>query len=952
MGSTAPAPAAGKSLLLVDGSALLYRSHFAFIKNPLRSAKGEGTSAVFGVLQTLLPILDQRRPDRIAVVFDTAAPTFRHRVYAEYKAHRPRMPEDLVAQIARVREMIRLLGIPIVEQEGVEADDLIGSLAKEAERDGAEACVLTGDKDFYQLVSDRIRLLVPKGKGAEHATIDRSGVRERFGVEPEEMVDLLALMGDASDNVPGVPGVGEKTAAQLIQKFHGLERLYASLDQVERASLRETLKQNEHQARLSQRLVTIRHDLPLDHHWHELIREPVQYPALLALLEDLDLRAHARRFREEAAAMGDLFPESVRAPSAPQAVGAPAVPGPAGGAISVDGHVGETAGRDAPGGRPPFGDYHVIGDAASLEALARELMDARGPVAFDTETTALNPLRADLVGISVAPAPGRAFYLPVGHDHGPNLDPDRVRDALRPFFASASAQRAAQNAKFDWHVLHRFGIPVRDVAFDTMVASYLIDPDQPKGIDALSRSRLGLEKIPTEALIGRGKEQTTMAALAVERVAEYCCEDADACLRLVEVLGKEMDTLGLTSLFRDVEVPLIGVLLRMELAGVKVDTDSLDSMSRDLTDQLARLEHEIQESAGVPFNVNSPRQVAEVLFDRLKLPRGRRTKDGYSTDTEVLEGLAPLHPLPELLLAYRQAAKLKGTYVDALPRLVNPETGRVHATFHQTIASTGRLSASDPSLQNIPIRTDEGRAIRGAFVAEGPRGLFASFDYSQVELRLLAHLSHDPVLTEAFRTGGDVHTTTAARLFGVSPDHVTPAQRAQAKVVNFGILYGMGPARLARELSLSRALATAFIEEYRRTHAGVAEYLDHVLAQAREHGYSETILKRRRPLPGLRDPHDARRSEAERAAINTPIQGSAADLIKVAMVKIDALLTARGLASRLILQVHDELLFETDEEEIDALTPLVLETMEHAIPLRVPLVVHRGRGRSWAEAHA
>jgi DNA polymerase-1 len=559
-------------------------------------------------------------------------------------------------------------------------------------------------------------------------------------------------------------------------------------------------------------------------------------------------------------------------------------------------------------------------------------------------------MRSGLVGIALATAEGRAFYVPVGHASGKNLDPDRVREALSPFFASADKKRVAQNAKFDWHALERFGIPVRDIAFDTMVASFLVDPDESKSLDHLARSRLGVSKIAIETLLGSGREQVTMASVSVDRVAEYSCEDADVTLRLVPLLERELLSQELETLFRDVEMPLVGVLARMERTGVKIDTAALEAMGAGLNRRLETLSHEITEAAGVPFNVNSPRQVAEVLFDRLRLPKGRRTKDGYSTDNEVLERLSILHPLPKLLLEWRQASKLKSSYVDALPRLVHSETGRVHATFHQTIASTGRLSASDPSLQNIPIRTEEGKEIRRAFIAEGERGLLASFDYSQIELRLLAHMSHDPVLTEAFRTGGDVHASTAARLFGVAPEMVSPAQRAQAKIVNFGILYGMGPARLSRELGLSRALAQAFIEEYKRTHAGVASFLDTVLAQARERGYAETLLRRRRPLPALCDPHDARRAEAERAAVNTPVQGSAADLIKAAMIRIDALIAERGLRSRLIIQVHDELLFETDEEEIEILTPLVMETMEHALPLRVPLVVHRGVGRSWADA--
>jgi DNA polymerase-1 len=989
MDSTETLERAGRSLLLVDGSALLYRSHFAFLRNPLRNAAGEVTSAVFGMLQAVLPLLDKRKPDRLAVVFDTTGPTFRHRVYAEYKAHRPKMPDDLACQIPRVREAIRLLGIPIVEQEGVEADDLIGSLAMEAAKDGGTAVIVTADKDFYQLVGDRILLLAPKGRAGELFTVDRAGVRERFGVDPEQMIDLLALMGDASDNVPGVPGVGEKTAAQLIQRFRTLDALYASINQVERPALREKLLVNEKQARLSQKLVTVRCDLPLDRHWHELVRAPVEYVPLLRLLEDLELRVLARRYREEYALHRVALappppaeaptddPPAMPAPAAgktpaspiPPAAASPPAPAMAPArarraAATVTAGVGQQVGtifdvlaeeggpRDAPGGREPLGHYHVLESAADLEALARELSETSGPVAFDTETTGFDPMRASLVGIALATAEGRAFYLPVGHASGKNLDPERVRETLAPFFASPDKKRVAQNAKFDWHVLERFGIPVRDVAFDTMVAAFLADPDESKSLDHLARSRLGVSKIAIETLLGSGREQVTMASVSVDRVAEYSCEDADVTLRLVPLLERELESQELTPLFRDVEMPLVGVLARMERAGVKIDTAALEAMGAGLNRRLELLSHDIEEAAGVPFNVNSPRQVAEVLFDRLRLPKGRRTKDGYSTDNEVLERLALLHPLPKLLLEWRQASKLKSSYVDALPRLVHPETGRVHATFHQTIAATGRLSASDPSLQNIPIRTEEGREIRRAFIAEGERGLLVSFDYSQIELRLLAHMSHDPVLTEAFRTGGDVHASTAARLFGVAPEMVSSAQRAQAKIVNFGILYGMGPARLSRELGLSRALAQAFIEEYKRTHAGVAGFLETVLVQARDRGYAETLLKRRRPLPALCDPHDALRAEAERAAVNTPVQGSAADLIKAAMVRIDALIAERGLRSRLIIQVHDELLFETDEEEIEVLTPLVTETMEHALPLRVPLVVHRGVGRSWADAHA
>jgi DNA polymerase-1 len=953
MGSTESASGAGKRLLLIDGSALLYRSYFAFIRNPLRNSKGEPTSAAFGVLNTLVPILEEHRPDRLAVVFDTAAPTFRHREYAEYKAHRPPIPEELVVQIPRVRALLTALGIPLLEQQGVEADDLIGSLAREAERAGCEVWILTGDKDFFQLVSDRIRLLTPRGRGDQHVHVDRDAVRERYGVGPERMVDLLALMGDASDNVPGVPGVGEKTAAHLIETYGSLDDIYRSLDRVERPSLREKLRTNEGKARLSRKLVTIRADLPLDRHWDELLRERPDRAELLRILDELELRGLRKRFATELPdAPGELFGGAGK-PRAGDGRPAAERAAPASGARQ------DPAAGDLFGGtevtrsrRAPLGDYHVVDSPRALERLVAALSEARGWVAFDTETTGLDPRAADLVGISLALRAGEAFYLPLGHEEGPNLEPDAVRRALAPFFASPDAKRVAQNAKFDWHVLDRFGVEVRDVAFDTMIAAYLVEPEQPKNVDRLARTRLGVEKIPTEALIGaRGGKQVSMASLPVTRVGEYCCEDADVCLRLVPLLSQELESAGLTALYEEVEVPLIGVLQRMERTGVRVEVEALDGMSRDLAERLGTLEAQIQEAAGVPFNVNSTRQVAEVLFDRIGLKPGRRTKEGFSTDVEVLERLADEHPLPRLLLEYRQYQKLKSTYLDALPRLADPATGRIHATFHQAVAATGRLTVSDPNLQNIPIRTGEGARIRRAFAAEGPRGRLASFDYSQVELRLLAHLSGDPVLAEAFRQGEDVHRTTAARLFGIAPEEVSAAQRAQAKVVNFGVLYGMGPVRLARELGLSRALATAFIEEHRRTLTGVSEYLDGVLELARERGYAETILHRKRPLPGLRAEEAVRRAEAERAAVNTPIQGSAADLIKVAMVRIDRLLSERGWKSRLILQVHDELLFETDEEELPALVPAVREAMEHALPLRVPLLVNVGAGRTWGEAH-
>src|SRR6185503_4443575 len=591
MASTEPEAGAARELLLVDGSALLYRSHFAFVRNPLRNSRGEITSAVFGYLNTLLPLLDERRPQFTGVVFDTKGPTFRHREYPEYKAHRPPMPDELGRQLPIIRGVLRLLGIPIVEQEGVEADDILGTLATEAAKSGIDVWILTSDKDFFQIVSDRIRLLGPRGHGAAVEAIDRAGVRARYGVEPEQMVDLLALMGDSVDNVPGVPGVGEKTAMQLIQTHHSLEELYRSLDCVAKPALREKLRENEGKARLSRMLVTVRTDLPLDIHWQELQRTPPDLPELIRALDDLEFRALRKRFASEleVAEPTELFPEyAAEAPS-----GAATAPGPE---------------------RPPLGEYTIVRTPEELESLARALAETNEYVAFDTEPTRLDPMEGSLVGLSIALEPGRAFYLPLGHEDGANLDPDRVRDALRPFFADPGAKRVAQNAKFDWHALERFGIPVESIHMDTMIAAFLVDPDMPKNIDYLARTRLGVEKIPTQSLVGVGKDQLSMAAVPIERIAEFCGEDADVCLRLAPILTQELDRAQLLPLFRDVEMPLLGVLARMERNGVKVDVPALEALSRSMGEECARLESEIQELAQVPFNVNSPRQVAEILF--------------------------------------------------------------------------------------------------------------------------------------------------------------------------------------------------------------------------------------------------------------------------------------------------------------------------------------------------
>ncbi len=918
-------------LFLLDGMALAYRAHFAMTRGQtLATTKGLPTGAVFGFLRTLKKILGQEKPERICVVFDSPEPTFRHREYPEYKATREKMPDDLVPQLDWIRKVVEAMGIPFLRVPGYEADDVIGTLAKREAARGHDVWIVSGDKDMLQLVTDRVRLYNPMKPGAEAVDlVDEAGVVARFGVPPSKVVDVLGLMGDASDNVPGVPGVGDKTAQRLVVEHGSLEGALAAAPSLPQKKLAENLTRHADLARLSRRLVTIDVAVPLDASWDDLKPRPPDADALRALAVELEIE--------------ELY------------------------------EGGKAVGR-----------YRTVDSPAALDDLVRRLAATRGKGGFvlDTETTSVQPMEAELVGLSFAWEEGEAWYVPVNRDpplfggaverarasgslfddEGPRSDDARaVLERLKPVLEDPSVEKTGQNAKYDWLVLanQEGGVDVRGVAFDTMIADFLLRPDaRTHNLDAMSLERLGIKKIPTTDLIGTGKAQVTMREVPIEKVSTYACEDADCTLRLKRLLEPALSSAGLDRVFREVEMPLLPVLARMERTGIRLDVAVLKKMGESLDARAKDLEEKIYREAGGPLNLRSNAQLGEVLFDRLKLhehagrSRPRRTEKGtgWSTDERTLAEFADAHPLPRLILDWRTLTKLKSTYVDALPEWVNEKTKRVHTTFHQTGAATGRLSSSDPNLQNIPVRGEEGKAIRTAFVPEVGWKLLSA-DYSQIELRLLAHLASDPGLLAAFRAGEDIHRSTASKVFGVAPELVTSEMRGRAKAVNFGIVYGMGAQSLAQQTGATVTEAQAFIDRYFQVYSSVQSYKRRVIEEARKNGFVTTLMGRRRLLPEIASEDPRIQSQAERVAINTPIQGTAADLIKLAMIRIDRRLSEEGYRSRMLLQVHDELVFEVPPGEEERLTDLIRKEMSGAIDVAVPIVVDVGLGANWAEAH-
>jgi DNA polymerase-1 len=926
-----PGDSSRERVFLIDGYALIYRAFFAMIARPLTTQRGENTSAAWGVVNFLLRLLQRHRPAYLAWVHDRGE-SFRHREYPAYKATREKLSlelqQDFDRSVERIVDLLAAFHIPVLGVEGFEADDVIGTLAPQAAALGLQAVIVSGDKDFYQLIGPGIALLNPGrgGPGAvEEQWVDESNASERFGIPPAQVVDYLALVGDSSDNVPGVKGIGEKTAVELLRAYGNLDAMLSRAAEVPGKRAREALLAHAEDARLSRDLVTIRRNVPITFDADAMRVVAPDRAELERLFIELEFRSLIPK-------LGDLAAPSAGAPSA-----APAV---------ADGAVPAT----------------VVSDVAVLAGVIAECR--RVPlVALDTEASSLDPMRAGLVGMSLAVSGTRSWYFPFAHvaPDGPlaggvapaNLPP-LESDALRPLrdlLADPGVPKAGHHIKYDWLVLRRSGVELAGVVYDSMLAAFVLDPGRRSfALDELARDRLNIRLRTYGDVAGRGRSEREFAAVPLAVAARYCCDDSETVLRLREALATELEDHRLLPLLETVEMPLVPVLVDMEWAGVPVDRARLGELSRAFAVELGELERRLYAAAGTEFNLNSTPQLRSVLFTKLQLPMLKKTKTGPSTDVDVLEQLAAMgHEVPRLLIEYRELSKLKSTYVDALPGYIHPETGRIHTSFNQVGAATGRLSSSEPNLQNIPVRTERGESIRRAFIAPpGARLLVA--DYSQIELRLLAHFSGDPAFVQAFEKGGDIHRQTAAVIFGVPQDQVTAEMRARAKTINFATIYGQGPFALARQLGIGQDEAKAFIRQYFERFAGVRAWLDRTVLAARERGYVETLFGRRRYIPELKDRNFSIRAFGERTATNSPLQGSAADLIKVAMVRIHASLREQRLGSRLLLQVHDELVLEVPETEEAAAKELVKRHMEGAAQLRVPLVVSVGVGSNWVDA--
>jgi DNA polymerase-1 len=927
-----PSAAPSERLFLVDGYALIYRAFFAMIARPLTTQRGENTSAAWGIINFLLRLHQRHHPDYLGWVQDVGE-SFRHRQYPEYKATREKLglelQQDFNRSLERIGQLLVAFGVPTLGVEGFEADDVIGTLVSAAagRPDGPQSVIVSGDKDFYQLIEPRVALLNPgRGgpAGVEEHWVDETNAGERFGVPPAQVVDYLALVGDSSDNIPGVKGIGEKTAVELLTTYGSLDAILAHAAEIPGKRAREALLAHAAEARLSRELVTIRRDVPVD---LDLVALRVNAPdtaELSRLFTELEFRTLIPKLDE-------LQVSGPRA-AAPVAT------------VSTE--------------RPA----EILDDPARLGAVIAACRGA-SLVAIDTQTDGLDPMRAELIGLSLAIAPDRSWYLPLAHVAGGgelsgeppprNLPPlsSPALQGLRELLNDRSVRKAGHNINFDWLVLRRAGVELQGVAYDSMLAAFVLDPGRRSfALDDLARERLSRKLRSYADLIGRGRAQRPFAAVPVAEAARYAADESEAVLGLWAAFRPELEDHQLQPLLDRVELPLTPVLVDMESTGVLIDRELLAEMSRQFAIALAQIERRIQEEAGTEFNLNSTPQLRNVLFGKLQLPILKKTKTGPSTDVDVLEQLAAMgHAVPQLLIEYRELAKLKSTYVDALPGYVHPQTGRIHTSYNQVGAATGRLSSVEPNLQNIPVRTERGESIRRAFIAQ-PGWRLVVADYSQIELRLLAHFSEDPAFVEAFSRGGDIHRQTAAVIFGVPQDQVTAEMRARAKTINFATIYGQGPFALARQLGISQDDAKAFIKQYFERFAGVRAWLDRTIAEARTRGYVETLFGRRRYIPELHDRNFNIRSFGERTATNSPLQGSAADLIKVAMIRIHEGLRTAGLATRMLLQVHDELVFEAPEGDTEPAMELVKRHMEGAAELRVPLLVSIGAGMNWVDA--
>ena len=887
-----------KTVYLVDGSSYIHRAYHAI--RGLSNSKGLPTNAIFGFTKMLIKLLDDKSPDYVAVVFDAKGPTFRHEIFEDYKANRPPMPEDMAVQIPYIKEVVAGLNVKPLEKEGYEADDIIGTIAMLAKNQGLNVVIVSGDKDFRQTLSENTAMWDP----VSEKLIDYDTIKQDYGIEPEQIIEVMALSGDSADNIPGIPGVGEKTAINLIQQFHSIENLFENTDKVTKASVKNKLEQFKEQGLLSKKLVTINNAVPIDVRIDDMRLGPPKKDSLAEIFRELEFKSLIAKFSEHA----------------------------------------ELSRKD----------YRLILKTEELRSLI-ETIRKKGICCLDTETTSKDHLTAELVGISFCLEPGAAYYLPLGHTYegvGAQIDLDEALGLLKDILCDDKVKKIGQNIKYDAEVFARYGISLKGIFFDTMIASYIIDPTlRQHNLDYLAQHYLGYKMISYEEVTNHNKAKT-FAFVDVNKAKEYSCEDAEITLLLKSILEEKLNNTDNYTLFEDLEMKLVPVIMDMEMTGVKIDVDFFKDMSEKFADELSSIERRTFDLAGEEFNINSPQQLGYILFEKLNLPGKKKTKkkSGYSTDVEVLTELAGLHEIPSLLLRFRTISKLKSTYLDALVNMVNKNTGRVHTSYNQTVTATGRLSSSNPNLQNIPIRTEEGREIRKGFIADDGH-LLLSADYSQIELRVFAHYSDDPVLIQAFDRGEDIHTRTAAEVFDLDPRMVTPEMRRMAKMINFGIIYGMGPIKLAKELGISKKVAQVYLDNYYERYKGVKNFKEKILSQTRQNGYVSTLLKRRRYLPNINSDNGHIRSEAERAAINTPIQGTAADLIKIAMISIAERLKKENLRTKMLLQVHDELVFEVPQAELTTATKLIKDEMEGVYPLNIPLKVDINWGKNWGEAH-
>ena len=922
-------------LFLIDAYALIYRSYYAFIKNPRINSRGENTSAILGFVNTLEDVLRRENPSHIAVGFDPHGPTFRHEAYERYKAQREETPEAIRFAVPIIKEIIKAYRIPIIEVPGYEADDVIGSLSVKAEAAGFDTYMMTPDKDYGQLVTEHVFMYRPRF-GGDYDVLGVPEVCAKYDIaSPKQVIDILGLMGDSSDNIPGCPGVGEKTAIKLIQEFGSIDNLLANTDKL-KGALQRKVQENREMIEFSRFLATIKTDVEVEFDEEALRRKPIDEESLRRIFNDMEFRTLADRILGKSAAT-----PAPAQPTAPQQI-----------SLFDAFDAAEQAPQEEvtlKSATDVAHTYHLVDTEDAMWDLAA-LLGNVSQFAFDTETTGVDAMQSELVGMSFAMQAHEAYYVPVPADR---VAAELVVEIFRSVLENENIVKIGQNIKYDYMVMRNYGVTLQGKMFDTMIAHYLLQPEQRHNMDYLAEVYMQYRTIPIESLIGaKGKGQLSMRQVPIKEVCEYAAEDADVTWQLYEILRKELAKEQMTPLFEEIEMPLVRVLAEMEIAGVRVDVEALRASAQSLEERIVALEGEIHELAGMVFNIASPRQVGEVLFERLKIDaKARKTKSGqYSTTEEVLERLRPNHPIVGKILDMRGLRKLLSTYVNALPELINPRTGKIHTSFNQTVTATGRLSSSNPNLQNIPIRDADGREIRRAFVAS-PGCRFFSADYSQIELRIMAHMSGDQAMIEAFRSGVDVHTATAAKIYKVAFDEVTSDMRRKAKTANFGIIYGISTFGLAERLSVSRAEAKTLIDGYFDTYPRIKEYMTQCIEEARKCGYVTTICGRRRMLPDINSHNATVRGYAERNAINAPIQGSAADIIKIAMINIFNRIQREGLQARMILQVHDELNFDVPVSEVEQLSCLVTEEMQRAYTLCVPLIADSGVADNWLEAH-